>query len=121
MLLNYGYAVLRAIVARAVCAAGLHPSLGIHHHNHYDAFCLAEDLMEPFRPRVDGAVAGYMSTHDEPYGLEPAAKQHIIGELTRRYEVAGEQRSLFDTAARMASSLAEVFLGERSELEMPDW
>ena len=56
ILLNYGYAVLRAIVARAIFAAGLHPSLGIHHHNRYDAFCLADDLMEPFRPTVDHAV-----------------------------------------------------------------
>ena len=50
ILLNYGYAVLRAIIARAICAAGFHPSLGIHHHNRYNAFCLADDLMEPFRP-----------------------------------------------------------------------
>ena len=49
-LLNYGYTVLRAIVARAICAAGLHPALGLHHHNQYSAFCLADDLMEPFRP-----------------------------------------------------------------------
>ena len=55
--LNYGYAVLRAIVARALCAAGLHPSLGVHHHNRYDTFCLADDLMEPFRPLVDRVVA----------------------------------------------------------------
>jgi CRISPR-associated protein Cas1 len=63
-LLNYGYAVLRAIVARAICAAGLHPCLGIHHHNRYDAYCLADDLMEPFRPTVDHAVAEYVSSHD---------------------------------------------------------
>ncbi|HJT36296.1 MAG TPA: type II CRISPR-associated endonuclease Cas1, partial [Pirellulales bacterium] len=56
-LLNYGYAVLRAIVARALCAAGLHPTLGLHHHNQYSAFCLADDLMEPFRPVVDIVVA----------------------------------------------------------------
>jgi CRISPR-associated protein Cas1 len=55
--LNYGYAVLRAIVARALCASGLHPSLGVHHHNRYDTFCLADDLMEPFRPLVDRVVA----------------------------------------------------------------
>ena len=61
ILLNYGYAVLRAIIARAICAAGLHPSLGIHHHNRYNAFCLADDLMEPFRPAVDHAVAEYMA------------------------------------------------------------
>ena len=121
ILLNYGYAVLRAIVARAICAAGLHPSLGIHHHNRYNAFCLADDLMEPYRPTVDRAVAEYMSTHDEPYNLESAAKQHIIGELTGRYDVDGEQRTLFDTAARMAASLAEVFLGNAEELELPAW
>ena len=121
ILLNYGYAVLRAIIARAVCAAGLHPSLGIHHHNRYDAFCLADDLMEPYRPTVDRAVAEYMSTHDEVYKLEAAAKQHIIGELTGRYLVDGQQRTLFDTAARMASSLAEVFLGNAEDLELPDW
>ena len=54
--LNYGYAVLRALVCRAVCGAGLHPALGLHHHNRYNAFPLADDLMEPFRPVVDGAV-----------------------------------------------------------------
>ena len=52
-LLNYGYAIVRASVARQVCAAGLHPSLGLHHHNRFNPFCLADDLMEPFRPIVD--------------------------------------------------------------------
>jgi CRISPR-associated protein Cas1 len=121
ILLNYGYAVLRAIVARAVCAAGLHPSLGLHHHNRYNAYCLADDLMEPYRPVVDHAVAEYLATHDQPYKLEAAAKQHIIGEITGRYEVEGCQRTLFDTATRMASSLVEVFLGNAEELELPDW
>ncbi len=121
ILLNYGYAVLRAIVARAICSAGLHPSLGIHHHNRYNAFCLADDLMEPYRPVVDRSVVEYMSTHDQVYQLEAAAKQHIISDLTVRYVVDGEQRTLFDTAARMASSLADVFMGEREEMELPDW
>jgi len=56
LLLNYGYAVLRAMTARACCAAGLHPTIGLHHHNQYDPFCLADDLMEPFRPAVDRIV-----------------------------------------------------------------
>jgi CRISP-associated protein Cas1 len=120
LLLNYGYAVLRAIVARAICAAGLHPSLGLHHHNRYNAFCLADDLMEPLRPTVDHAVVEYMTTHDEPYGLDAASKLAIIGELTGRYELRGEQRSLFDVAARMASSLADVFLGTGTELDLPE-
>lgn len=55
-LLNYGYGVLRGIVTRAVCASGLHPSLGIHHANKYNNLCLSDDLMEPFRPLVDFKV-----------------------------------------------------------------
>jgi CRISP-associated protein Cas1 len=120
MLLNYGYAVLRAIVARAICAAGLHPSLGLHHHNRYNAFCLADDLMEPFRPTVDHAVVEYMQFHSEPYRIETSAKQNIIGELTSRYDFSGEQRTLFDVATRMASSLADVFLGKAEKLALPD-
>jgi CRISP-associated protein Cas1 len=121
LLLNYGYAVLRAIVARAICAAGLHPSLGIHHHNRYNAFCLADDLMEPFRPTVDKAVAEYASSHDPFNRIEPAAKKAIISELTGRYLVAGEERTLFDTVGRVASSLADVFMGNAERIEMPDW
>ncbi len=121
LLLNYGYAVLRAIVGRAICAAGLHPSLGLHHHNRGNPFCLADDLMEPFRPTVDEAVVEYVDSRPGFQGLEPAAKQSLIGELTGRYMVGGEQRTLFDTVARLAGSLADVFLGNAQRLEMPDW
>ncbi len=55
-LLNYGYTVLRAIICRAICAAGLHPTLGLHHSNRGNAFALADDLMEPYRPLVDRLV-----------------------------------------------------------------
>lgn len=121
LLLNYGYAVLRAIIARAICAAGLHPSLGIHHHNRYNAYCLADDLMEPFRPIVDLAVVEYIGEHDEPYGVEAAAKQHLIARLTRRYLVDGAQRTLFDTVTRLAGSLADVFLNGTLKLTLPTW
>ena len=70
LLLNYGYAILRAMTARACCAAGLHPTIGINHHNRYNAYCLADDLMEPFRPVVDKAV----------YRLNP--EKSLIGELS---------------------------------------
>jgi CRISPR-associated protein Cas1 len=120
-LLNYGYAVLRAIVARAICAAGLHPSLGIHHHNRSNAFCLADDLIEPFRPTVDRAVAEYISFHPATQELTAAAKQQIIAELTGRYMHDGQQRTLFDVAARLAASLADVYLGNDAKLELPDW
>jgi CRISPR-associated protein Cas1 len=121
LLLNYGYAVLRAIVARAICGAGLHPSLGIHHHQRYSTYCLADDLMEPFRPTVDRAVAEYCRTHEEFDRLDSAAKRHIIGALTGRFLVGGQQRTLFDVAGRAASSLAEVFLGNAKRIELPDW
>ena len=57
-LLNYGYAILRAVVARSLVASGLLPTLGIHHHNRYNAYCLADDIMEPYRPYVDQLVCG---------------------------------------------------------------
>lgn len=58
--LNYGYAVVRAVCARALCASGLLPLFGVHHHNQFNAFCLADDIMEPFRPFVDCLVYEYV-------------------------------------------------------------
>jgi len=118
--LNYGYAVVRAAVARAICAAGLHPSLGLHHHNRYDAFCLADDLMEPFRPLNDLAVFLWLKTAgpDAPFDLE--AKRAILRGLADQFQVDGERRSLFDLAGRAASSLAHVFIGKRKKLALPE-
>jgi len=119
-LLNYGYAVLRAIMARAVCAAGLHPSLGLHHHNRYDAFRLADDLMEPFRPIVDRMVAIYCEAHGPSAPLDKNAKAVLIGALMGRFAVEGEERTLFDIAARTAASLVAVFAGKRKTLTLPE-
>ncbi len=117
-LLNYGYAVLRAIVARAICAAGLHPSLGLHHHNRYNPFCLADDLMEPFRPVVDEAV--YPLAARGTVLLDKETKRKLIGALTgRRFDLEGESRELFDVLSRVALSLAAVFTGERRRLLLP--
>lgn len=118
--LNYGYAVLRAIVARAICGAGLHPSLGIYHHNRYDTFCLADDLMEPFRPLVDEAVVRHVQDTGQPSPLDREAKARIVGSMMERFALDGEMRSLFDILARMAVSLADVFAGEREGLALPD-
>lgn len=120
ILLNYGYAVLRAMTARAICAAGLHPSLGIHHHNRYDAFPLADDLMEPFRPLVDRAVLLHVSQYGMDAELDKEAKAALIGALLGRFEAHGELRSLADILGRMAASLAAVFAGERKALLLPD-
>jgi CRISP-associated protein Cas1 len=91
--LNNGYAVLRAVVARALCASGLHPSLGIHHHNRYDAFCLADDLMEPFRPVVDRAVAKLRDARGPNAPLDKDSKSALLGALLGRFEGEGESRT----------------------------
>lgn len=119
-LLNYGYAVLRAATARAVCAAGLHPSLGLHHHNRYDTFCLASDLMEPFRPLVDGAVAHLVQEAGPQAPLDKATKGALVSALLkRRFMLEGDSRTLFDVLARAASSLAAALEGRRQKLILP--
>jgi len=120
-LLNYGYAVLRAVVARAICAAGLHPSLGLHHANRYDGFCLADDLMEPFRPVVDRAVAEWVGMHGPDAPLDRAAKAALLEPLTGRFVLDGASRTLFDVLARTAASLVDVYAGQRRDLLLPEW
>lgn len=118
--LNYGYAVLRALTARAVCGAGLHPSLGLQHHNRYDPFCLANDLMEPFRPLVDRAVCGWIQEHDPAAPLEKAAKAWLVSPLLQDFLWRGERRSLFDWLARAASSMAAAIGEGGGKLELAE-
>jgi CRISPR-associated protein Cas1 len=77
-LLNYGYAIIRAAVARSVCGAGLHPTIGLFHTNQYNALCLADDLMEPFRPWVDYVVYQMASTNSE-VTINQQSKQTLLG------------------------------------------
>jgi CRISPR-associated protein Cas1 len=120
-LLDYGYGVLRAITARALCAAGLHPSLGIHHHNRYDAFCLADDLMEPFRPLVDDAVAEIVIGNGAEIRLDKQSKAILIGRLVvRRYTADGELRRLSDIVNMYCSSLVSVAQGKTRKLHLPE-
>jgi len=118
--LNYGYAVLRAVVARAICAVGLHPSLGIHHHNRYNAFCLADDVMEPFRPLVDERVCEIVTVQGPQAPLDPTTKQTLLGICTARLALEGESRSLFDTLARTASSLVAALRDGSQKLALPE-
>lgn len=120
-ILNYGYAVLRAITGRAVCASGLHPSIGIHHHNRYSQFTLADDLMEPFRVVVDRAAVSIARTWGFDAPLDKTSKAELIGALTARYRFDGEERMLFDILARLGSSLVQVLNGERRELVLPQF
>lgn len=112
-LFNYGYAVLRAIVARALCACGLHPSFGLHHHNKYNAFRLADDLMEPFRPLVDRAALLWLSRFADKKELDRASKQHLAGALLERLVCEEESRTLFDVVARLSQRLAKVLTNEK--------
>lgn len=117
--LDYGYTVLRAAIARALCAAGLHPSIGLRHKNRYDAFCLAADMMEPFRPLIDRRVVQWIADHDPAAEFDPATKNWIIAATTMRYLCDREQRSLFDLLLRTANSLAQCITGELRDIDIP--
>ena len=118
--LNYGYAVLRGIVTRAICSAGLHPSLGLHHHNRYNPFCLADDLMEPLRPIVDYHLAlNADESIVEESELGPEEKRRIIEPLTGKFRLGNANRTIFDIAARMAVSLVKVFDADATKLALP--
>lgn len=117
--LNYGYAILRAAVARGISAAGLHPSLGIFHHNKYNPFCLADDLMEPLRPVVDYAVYHLYTEGTLTGELTPRLKKIIIDTLTGRYLVNGMQETLFETSAKIAESLTRVYEERDEKLLLP--
>lgn len=120
-LLDYGYAVVRAIVARALCGAGLHPGLGLHHHNKYDPYPLANDLMEPLRPQVDIWVAGWCASHPpEEWTLHRASKAAMLDTLTGRFTDGAEARTLFDWAERWSERLARSLEGNRARLEIEE-
>ena len=122
VLLNYGYAILRAAIARSIVGAGLHPSLGIHHHSKYDAFCLADDLIEPFRPLVDYKVFMVHSNLSElshAISLTPKVKKELLGILYYQC-IAGEFKGpLFTGMHQYASSLRKALDGEPDALEIP--
>lgn len=117
-LLNYGYAILRAIVARAICSVGLHPGLGLHHHNQYSSFCLADDLMEPLRPVIDRIVHSLTCGGDN-LKLTTKSKSEILSAVTERREVDSEQLTLFEITARITRKLVRVFENGRGSLEIP--
>jgi CRISPR-associated protein Cas1 len=119
-LLNYGYAVLRAAVGRSICAAGLHPSLGVHHHGRNNPWVLADDLMEPYRPLVDDEVREIVGEWGGDVALDGRIKERLIGVLHTRIWHDGESRTTLDWVGRTASSVAQVFLGERRILSFPE-
>jgi CRISP-associated protein Cas1 len=120
--LNYGYMVMRAAVARAICSAGLLPTLGIHHRNKYNAFCLADDLLEPFRGFVEKKVrAIVLEAQDlnELQELNPARKAKLLEVLYEPVEIAGFTGPLMVGLHRTAASLQRCLAGEQKEMELP--
>lgn len=115
-LLNYGYAVMRATCARAVVAAGLHPTVGIQHSNRGNAFALADDLVEPFRPLVDGVVESLVRAGVET--LDPAVKRRFARLIAFDLRVAGEASPVSVAAQRLARSLARSFETGRPDLAL---
>lgn len=111
-LLNYGYAVLRAGVGRAIVAAGLHPSLGVHHHGRENPFCLADDLMEPYRPLIDAAVVAIVGEWGADQSLDSKTKERLVGAVHDRLSHEGESRTVFDWVSRSAASLGRILSGE---------
>ena len=117
-LLNYGYAILRAIVARALVGSGLMPTLGIHHHNRYNAYCLADDIMEPYRPYVDKLVSEILD--DDATGeLNAKSKVRLLNIPVIEVIINGRRSPLMIAVSQTTSSLVKCFKGEGRKLLYP--
>lgn len=122
-LLNYGYAILRAIVARALVSSGLLPTLGIHHHNKYDAYCLADDIMEPYRPFVDDYILEIMRTND----FNPEAETILTKEIKLQLlqipvldvVICGHRSPLMVAVTTTTASLQRCFAGVDKSISYP--
>jgi CRISPR-associated protein Cas1 len=117
--LNYGYAILRAAVARSLVGSGLLPTLGIHHHNKYNAFCLADDIMEPYRPYVDLLVYNLNKNHEIEFDLTTELKLEILKILTFDVEFDNTKRPLMLGLSQTTASLSKCFAGEIKKLSFP--
>ena len=116
-MLNYGYTVLRACTARAIVAAGLHPTLGLHHSNEGNAMRLVDDLMEPFRPVIDLKVWLLAKNHERE--ITPETKRALVRTLYDDMQTSSGATPVTVCAQRLATSLAQVYLGEREKLDLP--
>lgn len=118
-LLNYGYAVLRAIVARALVGSGLLPTLGIHHHNRYNAYCLADDIMEPYRPYVDMLVADIVDGETDCPSLTTDIKRKLLSIPVVDVVIDGRRSPLMIGVGMTTASLYRCFSGELRKIAYP--
>jgi len=116
-LLNYGYTVLRAATARAVVAAGLHPSVGLHHSNDNNAMRLVDDLMEPFRPVVDLKIWHLRRCGEGE--VTPETKRALVRTLYDDMQTEAGSTPVMVCTQKLAVSLAQVYIGQREKLDLP--
>lgn len=119
-LLNYGYAILRAIVARGLVISGMLPTLGIHHHNRYNAYCLADDIMEPYRPYVDKLVFGLYQQHGKNVSLTKEIKASLLSIPTLEVRINRNRSPLMVAVGQTTSSLYKCFSGELRRIVYPE-
>lgn len=119
-LLNYGYAILRAVVARSLTVSGLLPTLGIHHRNQYNAYCLADDVMEPYRPFVDKVVCQIVRGNGRYLEISPAIKKDLLSVPVIDVLIDGQKSPLINAVQRTTASLAKCFEGSARKIVYPD-
>jgi CRISPR-associated protein Cas1 len=118
--LNYGYAVLRATMARAIVGAGLNPTLGIHHRNKYNAYCLADDLMEPYRPVADWAVCQLLERFEPDNDITKEVKHALLSLASADVRINGDRSPLMVAMQKTAVSVVKCYLGESRTVSHPD-
>jgi CRISPR-associated endonuclease cas1, NMENI subtype len=120
-LLNYGYAILRAVIARALVGSGLLPVYGIHHHNRYNAYCLADDIMEPYRPFVDDLVVKTTNKKEILAELTTELKQEMLMIPVLDVLIGGKRSPLMIAAGQTTASLAKCYNGESRNIAYPSF
>jgi CRISPR-associated protein Cas1 len=119
-LLNYGYSIIRAVIARNLVASGMLPTLGIHHHNKYNAYCLADDIMEPYRPYVDELVFNLYSVCGNKIELSKDIKAKLLTIPTKEVIIEGKRSPLMIAAGITTATLYKCFSGEMRRISYPE-
>lgn len=118
-LLNYGYAIVRAMMARALVASGLLPTFGIFHHNRYNAYCLADDIMEPYRPYVDEDVLEMMKWRTSYEKIDSSHKTKLLSLPVKDVVIEGHRSPMQLAILRTAQSVQQCFAGECRKIAYP--
>ncbi|MBO5864631.1 MAG: type II CRISPR-associated endonuclease Cas1 [Bacteroidaceae bacterium] len=118
-ILNYGYAILRAVIARSLVGSGLLPTLGIHHHNRYNAYCLADDIMEPYRPYIDQMVYSMVKRYGENLTLTKEIKSELLTIPTIDVNIGAKSSPLMIATSQTTASLYKCFSGEQRRIIYP--